>query len=392
MSHSFASLVISLSYGLHNSAARLWFQPPIQVTPSDVLEFLLRQDIAQSNLLVEVYLDKYQSFMLLDACKHALVVWDFSSADYDNPGVLNVRLTDLSQAQLEFGDGSLSQPPAQPTVQQAPSQQANTTPIGLFSFCIMAGLESTALLATMFGDSAISPVFLLSYGPLMLFLGGVVQLAVATLQVFRNNIYGATAFYGFGAYWLAAGTSQILQVYVAVPGTQAHDILAAAADANDEDPVGKFIRTMFMLSFTVALWIQTFHMNRLSTILIFLLGLKLLFGSLTGFTETSMQYAQLVTGYMTSIFAFYVFLVEFTNNVYNREVFGTYKWSDLNSPEEVFGAAGKIGTLRSQATRLRQARYTSQRDPRAALSSSQKGQGLSSSPLAEGFPKTAKEE
>ena len=364
----------------------------MQVTPSDVLEFLVRQEIVQPNLLVEVYLDKYQSFMLLEACKHALVVWDFATADYENPGVLNVRLTDLSELELSGGGGggSLSQPG--PSAQQvAPSQHANTSPVGLFSFCMMAGLESTALLASMFGDSAISPVFMLSYGPIMLFMGGLLQFTVATFQVLRNNIYGATAFFGFGAFWMAAGVSQILQLYVAVPGTRAHDIITAATESSDNDAVGAFIRTMFMLSFTVALWIQTFRMNKLTTILILILIFKLLFASLMGFTETSMQYAHLIAGYITSIFAFYVFLVEFTNNVYDREVFCTYKWSDLHSPEEVFGAAGKIGTLRSRATKLRQARYSTQRDTRAALSSSQKGEGLSP-PLAEAFPKTEKEE
>lgn len=308
--------------------------------------------------------------MLLDACKHALVVWDFASADFENPGILNVRLTDLSQAQLDLA----SAPPEQ---NQHIVQQANTSPTGLFSFSIMVGLESTALIGNMFGESAISPLFTLSWGPFMVFMGGVLQCIVATLQVFRNNIYGATAFYGFGTFWLAAGTNQILQLYFATPGTEAHSILAVATESNDMDPVGRFVRTMFMLSFVVALWIQTFCMNRLSTILIFLLGLKMLFGSLTGFTETSMQYAQLVTGYLTSIFAFFVFLVEFTNSVYDREVFRTYKWNEMHSPEEVFGAAGKVGTLRSQATKLRQAKYSSQRDPRAAMSTSQKGDTLS---------------
>ncbi|GKY97129.1 hypothetical protein MPSEU_000671300 [Mayamaea pseudoterrestris] len=365
-------------YGLHNSAARLWFHPPAQVTPSDLLDFLLHQEIAQTNLLIEVHLDKFQSFMLLEACQSALIVWDFASASYEHPGVLNVRLTDVSPVARQAAMQALTTAAAAATTTPTTLQHANTTPIGLFSFCIMAGLESTALLSTMFGDSAISPTFFLSYGPFMLFFGGILQFTVATLQVFRNNIYGATAFYGFGCVWLASGVTQILELYFAVPGTRAHDILNSQDENShsENDPVGKFIRTMFILSFVVALWIQTLSMNRLSSILILLLGVKLLFASLTGFFAPSMQYAQLVTGYLTSMFAFYVFLVEFTNNVYQRQVFDTYPWSKLHSPEEVFGAEGKIGTLHSQATRLRQAKYSSQpqRDPRAAMSSSQQQQ------------------
>jgi succinate-acetate transporter protein len=295
--------------------------------------------------------------MSLDACKHALVVWDFATSDFDQPGILNIRLTDVA-------------PSPQTETSSMESQQANTNPVALFSFCIVLGLESTDLLNTMFGDSALSPLFTLTYGPLMLFMGGLLQLVVGILQVFRNNIYGATAFLGFGTNLLAFGTTLILNNYFAVPGTAAHEILASH---KDDDAVGQFIQNMFLLSFTVALCIQTFRMNQLSTILLVLLGIKIVFSSLAGFVGIGMQYAELAMGYVVCLFAFYVFLVEFTNNVYQRDVFNMYKWSDDHSPEEVFGATGKTGTLRSQASRLLHTQFFERHDPKAALSRTVQG-------------------
>lgn len=52
-------------YGLHNSAVRMWFEPPKRCTPQQLHDFLKEQGIALDDLLVEVYLDKFQSFMLL---------------------------------------------------------------------------------------------------------------------------------------------------------------------------------------------------------------------------------------------------------------------------------------------------------------------------------------
>ena len=333
--------------------------------------FLSHHEIAQSHLLLEVYLDQYQSFMLLEACEHARIVWDFTNTSCEQPGILNIRLTNLSPSHDDDDDDEgqtksiRNSSMAASLVPQtaSTSSQANTTPIGLFSFSIMVGLETTVLMSSMFGDDVVSPLFLLSWGPFMIFVGGLLQFIVAILQVFRNNIYGATAFFGFGSFWFANGTTLVLQLYAATPETSAQEIL----DTYTSDPVGVFLRTFFVFLFTVALWIQTFHMNRLSTTLIFLLGCKVVFAGLAGFSQLtqSMQYGQLITGWMTSLFAFYVFLVELTNNVYNREVFCTYKWSTLHSPEEVFGAAGKMGTLQSEATRLRQARYSSQPELRA---------------------------
>jgi hypothetical protein len=61
---------------------------------------------------------------------------------------------------------------------------------------------------------------------------------------------------------------------------------------------------------------------------------------------------QMIFGFMVSIFSFYTFTVEFTNEVYQREVFKMYPWHK-HSSAEVFGAAGRPNTLQSKATNLR---------------------------------------
>lgn len=138
-------------YGLHNSAARLWFHPPVHCKPFDVKDFLEKQGIALPGLLVEVYLDKYESFMLLEACECSCVEWDFGNVSYHEPGLLNIRLTDLSLAEQEqnLSETDKTFPHAQAKTQQpAQPQFANPTPAGLFSFSMMVGLETAALLGS----------------------------------------------------------------------------------------------------------------------------------------------------------------------------------------------------------------------------------------------------
>lgn len=360
-------------YGFHNSAARFWFDPPDVCMSRHVHTFLREQGIALDGLLIEVYLDKFQAFMLLEACEANLIQWNFGGTNIHDPGVLNVRLTDLARAEMDekglsgSGHGSSSNlancgggsSPHPPIV------MANTIPAGLLSFAMMVGLETAALMGQMF-PGTVSASFALAWGPYMLFVGGLLQIIVGTLQVFRNNIYGAIAFLGFGSFWLANGTVVTLQTFLASDGTMAADELAGMAD-----PVGGFIRTMYIFAFSCVLLKQTLVMNKLSTTLISLLCSKLAFQALAQWFEAA-RYGQLASGWLTSIFAFYVFTTELTNAVYHREVFPVYKWSDKTSPEEVFGAQGRGGTLFSKAARLRRASQPNRYMVRAAKGSKSK--------------------
>jgi len=189
-------------YGLHNSAMRMWFEPPAKCSPGTLLLFLKEQGIALDDLLVEVFLDRFESFMLLEACEAAAIEWNFAGTTPDDPGVLNIRLTDVSyaarldtdlgksSAEAGAGPGSLPQQETEKKATPAAHPHANTTPVGLFSFSMMVGLETAEVMSRLV-PNFISPQYVLAWGPYMFFVGGMLQLFTATLQVLRNNIYGA---------------------------------------------------------------------------------------------------------------------------------------------------------------------------------------------------------
>lgn len=215
----------------------------------------------------------------------------------------------------------------------------------------MVGLETATVMGTLV-PNFVNPSFALAWGPYMFFSGGLLMVVTGLLQVFRNNIYGAVAFLGFGSFWFANGCKVILDTHFSDPETS----VAGAELLEQQDPWGSLIRACYVLAFTLALLKQTLTMSKLSTTLIALLSFKIVGQAGAGWSDAA-AWVQVIFGWLTSWFAFYVFLVEFTNQVYHRDVFCTYKWSVQNSPEEVFGAAGKSQTLYSKATKLRQARY-----------------------------------
>jgi succinate-acetate transporter protein len=227
-------------YDLHNSAVRLWFNPPggPRCTCQQVRTFLVEHQIALPGLLVEVYLDQFGAYMMLDACESSNIEWDFSRTDArdNNPGILDIRLTDVvednnnnnKEPDATSNTGgvpkmsawrALEQPQHHAEANHPPSPQlANVTPSGLFAFSMMVGLETTYLLESLV-PGTVTDAFLLTWGPSMFFSGGLVQILVALVQVARNNVYGATVFFGFGGFWLSSGTLTILTTYSAPPGT-----------------------------------------------------------------------------------------------------------------------------------------------------------------------------
>lgn len=325
-------------YGLENSACRLWFNPPAVCQAHHVSAFLAEQGISLPGLLTEIYLDRFQSFMMLDICAESSLEWNFTNTTHAQPGTLNVRLTDLS---LDAHEETAKRKESSAT------EAANTTPVGLFAFSFVVGLEVTALTTGLIDDS-VDEAFHLIWAPYAFFIGGVLQFVVGLFQVPRGNIYGATAFLAFGCFWMANGTSLILQYYFATPDTQAGQLLGVS------DPWGNFIRQIYILLFACTLLKQTLVMDKLSTTVITILCVKLVVTALTGWSEV-FEWMDWVMGWMLSGFAFYVFVVELTNQVYSREVFRTFKWSEEHSPQEVFGAEGQAGTLQSKALLLRRA-------------------------------------
>jgi succinate-acetate transporter protein len=332
-------------YGLHNSAARLWFDVPARAQPHDVGDFLRDQQIALEGLLVEVYIDRFQSFMMLDACAAAGIEWDFGDTCPDNPGTINIRLTDLGGGSGGGGGDARTPSPGM----SGRREIANATPMGLFAFSMTVGLECASFLIVLVPGS-LSDYFVLVWTPSMLFVGGLLQFTAGLFELIRGNIYGGTAFLSFGGFWLSTGLNSILQLYFATDGTTAQELMA------DKSPWYSTVKNIYILAFVLVLLVQTFAMNKLSSGLIALLATKIFFGIFAPWS-TGVFWVEFVLGWMLSIFGFYIFAVELTNQVYHRELLPEYKWSAEDSPGEVFGAQGKEGTLQSRAAQLRQARF-----------------------------------
>jgi succinate-acetate transporter protein len=349
-------------YGLDNAVARIWFHPPAICSPAEVSLFLQHQDIAVPGRLIEVYLDKFQSFMRIEACEANGIEWDFSRTSFEDPGILNIRLSGHSDQRQgeEYSKPRMMKAPAGKKHDSFESMSSvlnqshsNSMSPALFSLSMMIGLETTALMNTMF-PGVVESSFRLAWGPYMVFVGGLLQVTVGTLQVFRNNLFGAVAFLGFGTFWFSKGVQVILETHFSSEGTMADDLLDGSVDN-----VGECVQTLFILAFVCGLWLQSFLLSKLTTVLISLSCTKLViqaFRLLRDDNDGPLAYMQLIVGWATSAFAFWVFIVEFTNSVYGGDVFPTWKWSEEHSPAELFGVSGLANTLQPNSAKLHQAR------------------------------------
>ena len=340
-------------YDLSNSSSRLWINPPCpSTTPNDILQFLHDEGIKSNdendpshNLLVELFLDTYQTFMLLEACNDYNIHFDFSHATSDEPGILNIRLTDLNDASsspsqnqnMNGGSNTINIPP-----------RCNTSPVGLFAFAMTVGLDALNVLRELTEDesSALNPSFLLIFGPYAFFVSGLIQFMVGLNEISRNNIYGATAFLGFGSFWLANGTTLILTTYF--PDQIPVEIQSSPATAT-----ANFVRECYIMLFACALFKQTLAMNKLTTGLLGTLIIYLLAASLSGWNDAFL-WIKMVLGFVLSVYGLFLFYAELTNEVYHRTVIDLYPWN-ANSSEEAFGAAGRANGLQSMAIDLRTA-------------------------------------
>ena len=385
-------------YGLHNAAVRFWVDPPAICVPSDLHQFLMKNGILPNeddtgsgstdlvdtsstaktlaaisggksfhhdDFLVEVYLDRFQSFMLLQACEDAKVEWNLTDSTIERSGTFNVRLTDVSHHEPHHASNKTVAPPVSASV------HANTAPVGLFSFAFMVGLETVfameRLLRDPNGDNyffGIDPAYVITWGPYMIFSGGGLMWITGLLQVFRNNIYGAVAFLVFGSFWFANGTKVILETHFSEPGTKAYELKTVDSS---HDPWGTMIRLLYIMGFVCVLLGSTFAGSKISTCLMSLLICKFLCQIGAAWSDVS-GWMQVVFGWLVSWLAFYVFVVEMTNQVYHREVFELHKWSEDHSPGEIFAQPGNgHHTLYSKAQRKVKRSFSNMTKIRMAL-------------------------
>ena len=340
-------------YDLSNSSSRLWMNPPVSTTPHDILQFLQDEGIMSSgdneasrNLLVELFLDTYQTFMLLEACHDYNIHFDFSNATSTEPGILNIRLTDLNEAASSSSSSSSEKGGSNGNLMMPP--RCNTSPVGLFAFAMTVGLDALNVLRelTEGESSALNASYLIVYSPYAFFVSGLLQFVVGLNEISRNNIYGATAFLAFGCFWLANGTALILTTFFP---DQIPDYIGSLS----QTATATFVRECYIMLFACGLFKQTLVMNKVTTGLIATLIIYLLAAALSGFHDAFL-WMKMVLGFTLSVYALFVFYAELTNEVYHRTVIDLYPWF-AHSSEEAFGAAGRANGLRAMAIDLRTA-------------------------------------
>jgi succinate-acetate transporter protein len=182
---------------------------------------------------------------------------------------------------------------------------ANPDPLGLFGFAFATFLGNAATLGLYSGTSG-QVIFE------CMFLGGFVQL-IAGLQDYKNrNLFGATAFTGFGFFWIVFGTVSWLSYLhlVALP---------------DGATIGWYHALWAV--FVLALVGTSFALTKFLTATVIFVdaGLVLIalgaFGSIDA--ATKLGAASLV---ISALLALYIGLAQMWNLTYRRTVLPLYPW------------------------------------------------------------------
>ena len=306
---------------LTKASVRIYQNPPAACKASDVKAYLERQNLVPAGSVCEVYLDAFEAFMAVDACDKSGVVFDLEKSTAADPRDIAVRITS----------------PTLTTKEEAkPPRQCNMGPCGLFAFSLLMGLEATWLTYELRPNSGyVHEPFYATWSAYAFFIGGLLQLLVGILEVFRNNVYGATAFMAFGSFWLANGIQMLIRTYFP---EEIPDVYTG------KDAWGHAIRYFYLAGFVGGLWIQTLKINKATTTLITFLFFKLIFGAFEESVKTCEWIAMVLT-WIVSIIAFVLFISELTNEVYGYEVVDLHAWETAEGETNAFAAPGRSGAM-----------------------------------------------
>lgn len=173
---------------------------------------------------------------------------------------------------------------------RGPSRIANPGPAGCFGFA------STAFLLSLFNLNARgvhTPNVVVGMG---LLAGGLVQLLAGMWEFPRGNVFGATVFSSFGAFWAS-------YAMIFVPGS---GILNAYHDEKElSNAIGLYLIVWFMV--TVMFTVPVLLRNLAFTVLLSTLAIAFLLLAIAEFTGMpSLTKAGGVFGIITALSAFYV--------------------------------------------------------------------------------------
>jgi len=130
----------------------------------------------------------------------------------------------MSQLDLEKGGSTVR-----------PSRVANPGALGLFSFASTTFILSLINVQT---RGVTKPNVVVG---MAIFTGGLVQLLAGMWEFPRGNVFGATAFSSYGAFWMSYAT-------ILIPGSGIIDSYAAAPGQLD-NALGIYLITWFMFTF-----------------------------------------------------------------------------------------------------------------------------------------------
>ncbi|GLB34381.1 putative GPR1/FUN34/yaaH family protein [Lyophyllum shimeji] len=171
-----------------------------------------------------------------------------------------------------------------------PSRIANPGPAGCFGFA------STAFLLSLYNLNARgvhTPNVVVGMG---VFAGGLVQLLAGMWEFPQGNLFGATVFSSFGAFWTSYAT-----IFIPGPG-----ILNAYQDQTElSNAIGLYLIVWFMV--TVMFTIPVILRNLAFTVLLSTLAIAFLLLAIAEFTGMpSLAKAGGAFGIVTAVSAFYV--------------------------------------------------------------------------------------
>ncbi|OAT86535.1 acetate uptake transporter [Desulfotomaculum copahuensis] len=119
---------------------------------------------------------------------------------------------------------------------------ADPGPLGLGGFALTTFVLSMA--NAHFLPAAVTAVFV----PLALWYGGAAQILAGMWEFKKNNVFGATAFTTYGAFWIALATLILLQGLKLV-------------DFGDQANIASGIFLVAFTIFTFYMWIASFRLN-----------------------------------------------------------------------------------------------------------------------------------
>jgi uncharacterized protein len=192
--------------------------------------------------------------------------------------------------------------PTRPRTEAPPEPPiADPAPIGLTAFalttfvlsCVNAGLASESILQT--------------FVPLAFFYGGLTQLLAGLFELRNRNMFGATAFCGYGAFWISLGFLVFFEGRLGL--------------TEETLPIALGLTLLGWTIFTFIMWIGSFGLNvALAVVFTLLLATfaLLTIGELGG--AASLRHLGGYVGIATAVAAWYTAAAEVINDTYGRKV------------------------------------------------------------------------